>query len=161
MRGAFHGEAVLAWLCSTGDGVVLSLHLPPDQDTKDLLRMVNGQRLRLSVKAIAEDSLPEDIAPHTRARAGETTKPLARLAGMWCRDPKFIQWLSGTFPSRWKAHATGQEHERAAAVVRSVCGVTSRAHLDGNGKAAALFHEHLRRPFTDWVTRNTSQKAGT
>ena len=62
---------------------------------------------------------------------------LARLAGMLCQQPVFIQFFGCDSP------------DDAAAFIRSTCGVQSRAELDHNPKAAALFHERVRKPFVE------------
>lgn len=62
---------------------------------------------------------------------------LARLAGMLCQQPVFIQFFGCDSP------------EDAAAFIRSACGITSRAELDHNPQAAALFHERVRKPFVE------------
>ena len=40
--------------------------------------------------------------------------------------------------------------QQAAQFVRDACGITSRAELDHNAQAAALFHEAVRKPFVKW-----------
>ncbi|MHC0506381.1 hypothetical protein [Achromobacter aegrifaciens] len=43
---------------------------------------------------------------------------------------------------------TAKQH--AAQFVRDVCGITSRAELDHNARAATLFYEAIRKPFVAW-----------
>ncbi|WP_175161041.1 hypothetical protein [Achromobacter aegrifaciens] len=43
---------------------------------------------------------------------------------------------------------TAKQH--ATQFVRDVCGVTSRAELDHNAKAASLFYLAIRKPFIKW-----------
>lgn len=63
--------------------------------------------------------------------------PLARLSGMFCQQAAFMQFSGATSP------------DDAAEFIRRTCGVQSRAELDHNPKAAALFHEHVRKPFLE------------
>lgn len=60
---------------------------------------------------------------------------LAKLAGMLCNQPVFMQFCGAT------------SADDAAEFVRTTCGIQSRAELDRNPKAAALFHERVRKPF--------------
>lgn len=69
--------------------------------------------------------------------------PLAKLAGMWCADQEFQQWL-------WeRADYTGEANgELCAATIRSWCGIESRAELDSNPEAAEKFHRFIRGPYS-------------
>ncbi len=62
---------------------------------------------------------------------------LARLAGRLCQQPVFIQFFGCDSP------------EDAAEFIRATCGVQSRAELDHNPEAAALFHKRVRKPFVE------------
>lgn len=75
---------------------------------------------------------------------------LARLAGMLCADPDFQFWLEARHREELPAEIGGAEGaERAAVLVRSVCGVESRAELDHNREAAMNFHELIRKPWAE------------
>lgn len=73
--------------------------------------------------------------------------PLAKLAGMWCDDPEFWQWVE-VFRGVPIPH--GKEVLESAAYVRSVCGVDSRSELDHSQPAAEAFQEFVRGPFMRW-----------
>ncbi|MDQ2150078.1 hypothetical protein RBI22_15270 [Alcaligenaceae bacterium C4P045] len=60
---------------------------------------------------------------------------LARLAGQLCRKPDFL------------AFCRANSSDDAAEFIRRTCDIESRAELDHNPKAAALFHQHVRQPF--------------
>jgi hypothetical protein len=65
--------------------------------------------------------------------------PLAKLAGMWVRDPLFAEWVmsqSGISPD---------------AFIKDVCGIESKRELDHNTDAAWLFHEDVRKPYSAWL----------
>ena len=72
--------------------------------------------------------------------------PLAKLSGMWATDPEFWGWLTFENPieSDWNS-------EKAAAYIRNVCGVDSRAELDHDEEAAACFHRNVRGPFSKYL----------
>lgn len=72
---------------------------------------------------------------------------LSRAAAMMCNGAKFQRWVV----SRIGAAPNGvSASQHAAQFVRDVCGVTSRAQLDYDATAAALFHEAVRKPFVKW-----------
>jgi hypothetical protein len=81
------------------------------------------------------------------AKGGE----LSKLAGILCNDPDFLPWLERRMPPEKLPAALGGEEgaERAAVIVRHLCGVKSRAELDHNSKAAVIFHEQIRRPWSE------------
>ncbi|CAB3867843.1 hypothetical protein LMG26686_02802 [Achromobacter mucicolens] len=72
---------------------------------------------------------------------------LSRAAAMMCNGAKFQRWVV----SRVGAAPEGvSASQHAAQFVRDACGITSRAQLDHNAQAAALFHEAVRKPFVKW-----------
>lgn len=85
-----------------------------------------------------------------RARAvsaGRKGAALSRAAAMMCNGAKFQRWVV----SRIGAAPEGvSPSQHAARYVRDMCGITSRAELDHNATAAALFHEVVRKPFLKW-----------
>lgn len=65
---------------------------------------------------------------------------LARLAGQLCQNPEFQAFVPEQAES-----LSGEDN--AAAWIRKVCEVTSRADLDHNPEAATRFHDLVRKPF--------------
>jgi hypothetical protein len=69
----------------------------------------------------------------------QATKPmkLSQIAGALCHDEKFREWCEKEFGEPCP-------HEPAAAeLIRQMCGIESRSHLDTNNHAASLFREIL------------------
>lgn len=64
---------------------------------------------------------------------------LCRLAAMWCKDETFQEWLGKT------------TEEEAADDIRVTCEIKSRTELDHNPRAAALFNEHFREPYREYL----------
>ena len=110
------------------------LRMFPDIDTRVAIAPLKAQ-----AKAVTDDSV----------KGGE----LARLAGILCSDPDFQFWLEDVTPDEQLPAALGGEEgaERAAVIVRHLCGVKSRAELDHNPAAAHVFHERIRKP---WLERS-------
>lgn len=71
--------------------------------------------------------------------------PLCRLAGMWCKDEMFWEWLidSGNLNRC-------DSEECAADWIRAMCGVESRAAIDSNPFASEVFHRSVRSPYMEW-----------
>jgi hypothetical protein len=70
---------------------------------------------------------------------------LARLAGIWCKNPDFKQWLSKKYPGN-----TFNEGD-AANWIRKSCRVNSRSEIDNNAEAEWYFQNHIRRPFMEYM----------
>ncbi len=81
----------------------------------------------------------EQSKPEAKPKGGE----LARLAGQLCQNPEFLKY--GNYESP----------EEAAADIRFACQIESRAELDHNPEAAAVFHESYRKPFIKWKEGRT------
>jgi hypothetical protein len=69
--------------------------------------------------------------------------PLAQLAGQWCHEENFREFLMAAGGS--EIHSSTQ----AADWVRNFCGVTSRAEIDSNPDAKAKFLR-LRADYMNW-----------
>lgn len=85
-----------------------------------------------------------------RARVPSTERKgaaLSRAAAMMCNGAKFQRWVVSRVGAAPEC-VSAQQH--AAQYVRDVCGITSRAELDHNAAAAALFHTAIRIPFVEW-----------
>lgn len=72
---------------------------------------------------------------------------LARLAGIWCNATTFQAWLFCTFPQQWRTAGQAPARDQAAAVLRMVCDIDSRAQLDNDQAAAARFQRLVRGPY--------------
>lgn len=75
-----------------------------------------------------------------RAKGGE----LAKLAGMWSNERAFWEWVESIQSN--PCHGA----ESAAAFIRAVCGVKSRAQLDHDAAARAKFDQHIRKPYAKY-----------
>ena len=81
-----------------------------------------------------------------RAKGGEAAKWL----GIRCGEVAFRQWLAESWPKQY-ADAIGRtENERAASVIRAVCGVESRADIDNDKFAAVRFDTLIRKPWQQY-----------
>jgi hypothetical protein len=94
---------------------------------------------RQFLETFPDIDMPVALAPLDLKGEPEAPKPkggeLAKLAGILCADSGFQGWLGV------------ESEEGAAALLRSECGVDSRAELDHNAAAAAIFHQKFRKPW--------------
>lgn len=82
---------------------------------------------------------PEPEPEPAQTKGGE----LSKWAAMRGDDFVFRAWLRSQFPSG----ADWDTPDGAANTIRAVCHITSRAELDNNKAAAAIFNERIRRPW--------------
>jgi len=121
------------------DGDVISFALHPDEDTEHLSLPKVGTRFGAVIVQLADDDRPvEKRKPH----------PLVQRAGILCNDPQFQAFILSGWPLDWGA-TDGSFVERAAHVLRMVCGIQSRKELVANHEAAAAF-EDLYDRFEKW-----------
>lgn len=123
------------------DGTIrVSIDLDPSQ-RRAFLDLFPDIDMPVALAPLVEDFeqqalkvVDEVVTEILKPKGGE----LAKLAGILCADPKFQDWISAT------------SEEDAATELRARCGVTSRAELDHNAKAATIFHEHIRKPWQEF-----------
>jgi hypothetical protein len=160
-----HGfEAMLLRWAETSNGgatIVLQLSDPGDLEHFKRLTLAKkpskkgegmaGQRLMVGVAEIGDDEKP--VQPLNSPLKGG---PLARLAGMWCAEPLFQTWLFKTFCAKGVTHE-GEETEMASALIRSICGIESRAELDNNAQAREHFDTLIRIPYAAYRAQHSPQ----
>ena len=154
MKPTFQGEVQLAGWSETHTGgckITLWLSDPSDLDVFRALTVrkgnTAGHRLACVLVEIGDDERPVEPPASEKPKGG----PLAKLAGQWCGDPIFWEWLEETVGEKVASA------DDAAILVRQVCDVASRAELDNDAAAADRFHRLVRRPYADWLEwRRTS-----
>lgn len=154
MKPTFQGEVQLAGWSETHTGgckITLWLSDPSDLDVFRALTVrkgnTAGHRLACVLVEIGDDERPVEPPASEKPKGG----PLAKLAGQWCGDPIFWEWLEETVGEKVASA------DDAAILVRHVCDVASRAELDNDAAAADRFHRLVRRPYADWLEwRRTS-----
>lgn len=144
----FSGDVEVAWCCTVKSGeVAIAFRLPAGAE---LAQLKQGSRVHL----ILEESVTQKKPPGVRTK-------LAALAGSWCRDPTFQQWIMTTFQVKGIGTplngTTAAQHatQHAAAAVRFVCRVLSRSEFDTDEAAAERFHHLIRQPYSEWLQNRT------
>jgi hypothetical protein len=105
-----------------------------------------------AMKLFSKIDMPVAIAPLVADfERREPDKPkggeLAKLAGMWCNDRSFMDWIGARFDH------TILNADDASGVIYEVCRIKSRAELDHNPQAAESFQERIRGPYMNYMQR--------
>lgn len=147
MNPTFQGEVMLlGWSESHNGGAKVTFQLADPSDLEPFKAMTvakgktAGQRLACVLVEIGDDEQP--VERHEEKPKGGT---LAKLAGMWCNDPRFWEWLTKCCDR--PCSKTGD----AAHWIRQWCSVNSRTELDSDEEAAARFHSRIREPFSAYL----------
>jgi len=133
--------------CTTmADGTLrLTVDIDP-RKSQDAFKLFGAPDTPMALAALTQEASSESARKEMIKDAEPKGGPLAKLAANWCKMPEFWEWAS--------KHNITSEQE-AAAWLRDVCGIESRAELDCNELAARYFHEYIREPFSK-VLRNAS-----
>lgn len=86
--------------------------------------------------AVQQESAPEPM------KGG----PLSQWVAMRCQESAFQSWLASTYLPYWCSLA-GTPAECAAATIRSICEIESRAEIDNDEGAYERFQERIRGPW--------------
>lgn len=142
--GRFEARKI-AWR-QTKDGIVLSLAVHPNDVPPDLALADIGTILEIEYREPDVDGPETPVAELVKPAPDKPRKPwgtmkLSAQAGIRCADPQFQQWLQRTRPDAWALAMTlpdtMTDDKVAAVIVREVCRVESRQHLDNVESAAA------------------------
>lgn len=124
----------------------------PDVSYLDRFRGMEGKRFACVLIEIGDDEQPVDAKPEPAAPALPRGGRLAKQAGILCGQRAFQRQVEQSHPEQWRDAARrcdGDLAEAAAAVIREVCGIASRAELDHDAGAAERFTHCFWRPWRD------------
>jgi len=133
--------------CSTlADGTLrITVEISPihAQDAFKLFGMPDVPMViaRLTQEAAKQSAQDETIAAD-KLKGGQ----LAKLAGMWCDEPKFWNWLNQAGIGISIQNPTDAKH-----AIYEVCDINSRAELDNYQGAADAFHKYIREPYSNYL----------
>jgi hypothetical protein len=95
---------------------------------------------------IEREVITDELIAQAR-RENETD--IVKQCGIRCADPRFHKFLEET-NSAWKILKEGTPTERAAELVRAICGVKSRKDITPGSEAAEHWHD-LEGQFQAWL----------
>lgn len=149
MTPTFQGEVLMRrWSDSSTQGVQVTFALPDASDLEPL-KAKTGKRFACVLVEIADDETPVSTAATDIPDSGNPKKggEWAKLAGIWCADPDFWMFLNQQFPSDDRV----ENDKEAALSLRVHCDIGSRAELDHDPDALALFNARIRHPFMKFM----------
>ena len=119
---------------------------------------IAGHRLAAVLVEIGDDDQPVAQIEPAKPKGGD----LAKLAGIWCNDSQFYQWIRPIYDVELGGNGLGhgdleigydvigwQGFCRHA--ILYFCGTYSRAELDNDEEAAERFHRLIRIPYSQWL----------
>lgn len=74
---------------------------------------------------------------------------LSRLAGMWCKDEEFREWLSDRFVFVGQIETEAE----AADAIRGLLEIDSRKEIDSNPEVSEKFLNTIRAPYMEWMKK--------
>jgi hypothetical protein len=162
------------WTDSSKGGPCVTFRLHDREELEAFIGM-EGKRFMAALVGIADDETPLEPVKSNLVESHQVKtedKPkggaLAKLAGQWCADPVFWEWLWAsldassramskslksevTSPSPYTSSARAISEEWATSWVRHFCDIESRAELDHDPEAADKFHRLIREPYMQYL----------
>ncbi len=129
----------------------ISLDIEP-RHARDAFNLFGAPGTPVALARMTPEAATAEARKEFQQPAAPTVKggALCKLAAIWCNDPEFHAFLTATM--RWAAgYSEPVTPEVAARIIRETCGVESRAELDHNLDAEAIFHRDFRLPFQRWT----------
>jgi len=152
----FQGEVQFRRYSDTstqGAQIVLGL---ADRDELQAFVGKEGKRFMAVLVEIGDDETP--VEPQ-KPKVG----PLCSLAVQWCKSRDFLEWVRPTYDewmggdgSGWgdvNPDEVGGNEAYCRHFILARCDVESRKELDKSKEAADRFHNCIRRPYTEWLSR--------
>lgn len=169
MKTIFKGEVqLLGWSDTHNGGAKLILQLSDPADLEPFKHLtskhgkVAGQILGAVIVVPEDEPEPkrsQEPTPEPQPKGGA----LAQLAGMWCRNIVFQEWLKANFQAEQRmaseALAEPDAYELARETVLVITHLPRLSWLDANGceGEVANFHQLIREPFAAYLsTRNAA-----
>lgn len=134
---AEHFEAKKYAYRQTKDGMVVSFVIHPDDVPKEMATAPIGQRYIVACAKI--DDYENPIRPQATT---DGERALAK-ANLICRDTSYQRWVRLNKDEWPFINQDLDDQEYAAAVIRSVCQVSSRSELKTDEHARELLEDHL------------------
>lgn len=126
---------LLAWAESNTRGRTVTFLLPEEGDEHPMKHFTvksgkrAGQRFLLTLVQLDDDERPVERTP-------------SQIAFLLCQDEAFWHWANE------RSFDTIDNEEAARAYILTACGIDSRAKLDKNVQARAVWEAMIYRPFT-------------
>ena len=149
IQATYHGEVRVvrsSYTSKTGPTITLALH---DIDELNKVQGMDGKRYMLALVEIGDDEQPIQKPEAEKLKGGFA----AEWLGKRCCEKPFQEFLTDSLDLSAPISSTSE----AADVVRDLCGVSSRAHIDHMPDAKSKFDRHIRIPYGKWLAVNGSR----
>jgi hypothetical protein len=160
-------DVIKAAYRQTKDGFAITFVLHPQDDHEELARAPIGSQWQIEATPLDDDGNPETDGAQPRKlpaaasvrEGGGTVAPaprpfnLANHIGMLCAADRFHVFLERNYEDRWKFLNGGTPTQKAAEIVRSLCGVKSRAEIESNPDALNKWQQVWIR-YNNWQRNN-------
>jgi hypothetical protein len=145
---AIEGQLVSIKNVSTHKSACLTIHVPEEYALKVIEAFGWPTMVAPVHVAIARMGEPEKAAPAEvpKERRKWDELSIAQQAGIMCGEKGFQRYISEALNKRPDEVDT----DAAATYVRTLCGVNSRAHIEGNETAERKFRA-LRISYDNWL----------
>jgi hypothetical protein len=140
-------EATSGTYRSRVDGtIVLSVEIEPSHRAAALqLFGMPGTPLAIAALRVGHAAKSDAANDSPKGKVG----PRCLRAVMLCQEPEFWRWI--TFASM--SGAAPENDREASAIVKRVCGITSRRELDTDETAWDCFVKKFEAPYVQWLGR--------
>lgn len=139
----------LGWSASHTGGTKLRFQLGEEKDLKFLMDVPHGTECSMGMRELDEEGGMVDELVKERVES-ERGGPLSKRAAQLGRDPEFLGWLKST----GKLAQIFSESD-CADYIRAVCGISSRAQLDHDDRAAERFKTMILNPYIQHMYHNS------
>lgn len=145
--GSTQDVMFLGWSASHTGGVKLRFQLGDEKDLKFLMDVPRGTECSMGMRELDEegDMVDERVKERVEAERGG---PLSKRAAQLGRDYDFRQWLART------EFDVVPSEVQCADYIRNKCGVSSRAMLDHDDRAAERFKTMILNPYIQYLYHN-------
>ena len=149
------------------DGVVRYVFDIEPKDAADAAKLFGMPGCVVVIAALTQQAASASLQNETIASSLAPKKPkggaLARLAGMWCADEDFYQFIlsvydrfmggsgrgTGDLDPETLSNMTKEDVCRHALYV--ICAINSRAELDNDSEAKRIFDQKIRVPYSGYL----------
>lgn len=148
-------EASSVGVRTMADGTLrLTVDIEP-RHAKDAFSLFGAPGVPMALAALKTAAQASNERDHPKGG------PLARLAGQWCRDPQFIEFIRPIYDRMMGGNGNGwgdvtpdddfagSNEQWARHCILVICNINERKMLDHDDEAAAKFHKKIRVPFVE------------
>ena len=144
-RNTIQCEVVKIAMTQDKNGHILKVAIHPNDLPKDLILDPLGTRYVMVLAKLNDQD--EVVKPKEKSEGDKAVD----IAGLLCRNPRFVHWLSDI------GYSAGDSQSDAIEAIREMCSIKSRSELATNEDARRKFNQ-LKTEFEAAVKRGEVRK---